>query len=107
MLCFEYAESNVHDAFSDSVAKIKSALELEASLSMKKAAKEEHDALNRPEDQVIESKAMFDGTWRKRGYYSLQGALAAISAVSGKRLDNEALNKVCFGCARRKKTRQT
>ena len=42
------------DAFSDSVAKIKNALELETSLSMKKAAKEEHDALDTPEDQVIE-----------------------------------------------------
>ena len=42
------------DAFSDSVAKIKNALELEATLSMKKAAKEEHDAFDTPEDQVIE-----------------------------------------------------
>eukprot|EP00795_Rhopilema_esculentum_P005821 gene5821-11124_t len=60
---------------------------------MKKAAKEEHDAIGIPEDQVAECKTMFDGTWRKRGYASLQGAVAVISAVTGKCLDYEALNK--------------
>ena len=50
------------DAFSDSVTKIKSALELEAPLSMKKAAKEEPDAVGIQKDQVAQWEAMFDGT---------------------------------------------
>eukprot|EP00795_Rhopilema_esculentum_P005715 gene5715-10967_t len=88
------------DAFIDSVTKIKSALELEASFSMKKAAKEKYHAIGIPEDQVAECKAIFDGTWPKRGYSSLQAAVTTISAVTGKCLDYEALNKVCFGCSR-------
>ena len=51
---FNMPKAMSNDAFSDNVAKIKHALELETSLSMKKAAKEEHDALDTPEDQVIE-----------------------------------------------------
>ena len=56
------------DAYNDMIGKIKRALELEASFSMKKAAEEEHGILQIPEDEVAECKAMFDGTWRKRGY---------------------------------------
>ena len=47
------------DTFIESVTKIKSALELEASLGMKKAAKEEHPS----EDEVAECKAIFNETW--------------------------------------------
>ena len=88
------------DAYNDTLTKIKDALEKEASISMEKAASEEHEILGFPKDKVTECKAMFDGTWRKRGHSSLQGVVTAISAETGKCLDYEALNKVCFGCAR-------
>ena len=91
------------DAYGDTVLKIKDALEKETSVSMEKAANEEHDMLGTPLNEVAECKAMFDGTWRKGGYSSLQGAVTAISAESGKCIDYEALNKVCFGCARWRK----
>eukprot|EP00112_Aurelia_sp_Birch-Aquarium-sp1_P025309 Seg8357.1 transcript_id=Seg8357.1/GoldUCD/mRNA.D3Y31 product="hypothetical protein" protein_id=Seg8357.1/GoldUCD/D3Y31 len=87
------------DAYGSSVAKIKDALEIEATASMEKAAIKEHDILGSPLNEVAECKAMFDGKWRKRGYSSLQGAVTAISAESGKCIDYKALNKVCFSCA--------
>ncbi len=43
---------------------------------------------------------MFDGTWRKHGFSSLQGAVTATSVKTGKCLDYEILNKVCYGCAK-------
>ena len=44
-----------------------------------------------------------DGTWRKRGFSSLQGAVTCISAKTGQCFDNETLNKVCYKCALKKK----
>ncbi len=90
------------DAYSDTMTKIKDALEAEASSSMSKGAKEEHDILGIPGNGVAECKAMFDGTWRKRGYSSLQDIVTAISAESGKCLDYEAMNKVCHICLKKK-----
>ena len=43
---------------------------------------------------------MFDGTWRKRGHSSLQGAVSCISARTTKIIDYEGLNKICYKCAR-------
>ena len=88
------------DAYLDTVRKVKEALEKEASFSMEKAAHEEHGILGSPLNQIVECKAMFDGTWRKRGHSSLQGVVTAISAETGRCLDYETLNKVCFSCAR-------
>jgi len=89
-----------NEAYNDSLKSVKKALEAEATESMKKAALEEKSdsaAL------VTECQVMFDGTWRKRGFSSLQGAVTAISAKTGKCLDYETLNKVCYGCSKWKK----
>ncbi len=43
---------------------------------------------------------MFDGTWPKSDFSSRQGAVTTISAKTGKCLDYETLNKVCYGCAK-------
>ena len=53
-------------AYNNMLTKIKNAVELEASFSMQKAAKEEHDALGLPDDEIMECNTMFDGNWRKR-----------------------------------------
>lgn len=42
--------------------------------------------------------AMFDGTWQKRGYSSLNGLIVASSIDTGKILDIECLSKYCFIC---------
>ena len=52
-----------------------------------------------PRDKGTECKAMFDGTWCKRGHSSVQGVVTAFSAQTGNCLDYEALNKICYGCA--------
>ncbi len=64
---------------------------------MKKAADEDHIAAGLQLEETVECNAMFDGTWRKRGFSSLQGGVTAISAVTGKCLDYETLNKSCPG----------
>ncbi len=45
--------------------------------TMKAAASEEKED---DSEQVTKCKAMLNGTWRKRGFSSLQGAVTAISA---------------------------
>ena len=82
------------DTYATTVKTVKESLQARTEESMKAAAMEE-----KSKDEVEECKAMFDGTWRKRGYSSLQGAVTAISARTGKCLDYETLNKVCHGCS--------
>ena len=79
---------------------LKGALEEEAERSMKKAADEEHIAAGVQLEETVECNAMFDGTWRKRGFSSLQGGVTVISALTGKCLDYETLNKSCPGFSR-------
>ena len=95
--------SMTDEAYNVSLKSIKQVLEAEATESMKKAASEEK---SKSVALVTECQAMFDGTWRKRGFSSLQGAVTAIPAKTGKCLDYEALNKVCYRCSKWKNTRQ-
>ncbi|GFS74567.1 hypothetical protein TNCV_458901 [Trichonephila clavipes] len=39
-----------------------------------------------------------DGTWYKKGYSSLHGAVYATSVENGKFIDFEALTKYCSSC---------
>lgn len=41
---------------------------------------------------------MFDGSWQKRGFTSLNGVITATSIDTGKVLDVECLSKYCFIC---------
>ncbi|CAN7994762.1 unnamed protein product, partial [Ixodes pacificus] len=69
------------------------------SKSMAKAAEElkkEASAF----DGELESAVTVDGTWMKRGYSSLHGVVAAVSADTGKVLDFEVESKFCHMCAR-------
>ena len=79
---------------------MKDAFEHEANESMNKAAVEEHSEKGLESTEIAECKAMFDGTWRKRGYSSLQGAVTCISAATGKCLDYETLYQACISCSR-------
>ena len=86
--------------FQEHLASIKSAAEVAAKQSMDTAAMELRNAMDVHGDELTDCRAMFDGTWRKRGHSSLQGAVTCISALTGKLLDYESLNKVCHKCAR-------
>ena len=50
------------------------------------------------EDEVIDVLISCDGTWQKRGFSSLFGAVFVISHVTGKVIDYHVMSKVCAGC---------
>ena len=76
--------------FQEHLASIKSAAEVAAKHSMDTAAMELWNAMDVHVDEQSDCRAMFDGTWRKRGYSSLQRAVTCISALTGKLLDYES-----------------
>ena len=86
--------------FQEHLASIKSAAVVAAKQSMDIAAIELRNAMDVHGDELADCRAMFDGTWRKRGHSSLQGAVTCVSALTGKLLDYESLIKVCSKCAR-------
>ena len=87
------------EAYNDSLKALKDVIEMQATESMNNAAKLEHSLNKDDASTVTECNAMFDGTWRKRGHSSLQGAVTAISAKTGRCLDIKTLNKVCRACS--------
>ena len=50
------------------------------------------------DDGYCHTSVSFDGTWQRRGFSSLNGAVAAISMVNGKVLDVAAMTRHCQGC---------
>ena len=77
---------------------VKEAAEKAAVDSMEDASSELHDLLNIPSTETADCKVMMDGTWRKRGHSSLQGADSCISEATGMVLDYETMNKLCHSC---------
>ena len=49
-------------------------------------------------DNVVDTGVSVDGTWQKRGFTSLNGAVAAISIETGRILDVEVMTRYCQGC---------
>ncbi len=72
------------DRYATTVKTVKESLQASTVESTKATAMEE-----KSKDEIEECKAMFDRTWRKHGYSSLQGAVTVISAKIGKCLDYE------------------
>ena len=63
--------------------------------TMKQAIDEEPgDTMN----DTYDIDVSVDGTWQRRGYSSLNGVVAIISANTGKCVDTEVLSKTCKGC---------
>ena len=50
------------------------------------------------DDGYCHTSVSVDGTWQRRGFSSLNGAVAAISMVNGKVLDVAAMTRHCQGC---------
>ena len=73
------------------------AYESVAEESMKLAGKESHELIE-SDSQVKQCKVSIDGTWQRRGYASLNGAVTAISPDNGKCLDIFLLSKSCKSC---------
>ena len=80
-------------AFKQTETRIKKAAELVAEKSMVQAATEAKKHYYENDDGMVDIAVSGDGTWRKRGYTSLYGVVAALSVVTGKVLDVEVLSK--------------
>ena len=50
------------------------------------------------QDDIVDISVPIDGTWQRRGFSSLNGAVAAISVATGRILDVEAMSRFCQGC---------
>ena len=74
--------------------RIEIASETVAQESMKNAANELKDGSS----DVKDVKCMFDGTWQRRGFSSLVGAVPCLSTDSGKVIEKEVLRKHCKVC---------
>jgi hypothetical protein len=66
---------------------------------MENVGKELHHD-NNSDDDVLQCSIYCDGTWKRRGYSSLNGQVTTISMETGKCLDVEILCKVCHTCQR-------
>ena len=50
------------------------------------------------DDNIVDTGISVDGTWQKRRFTSLNGAVAAISIKTGRILDVEVMTRYCQGC---------
>ena len=73
------------------------AYQVVADESMKNAGKEVYEQLE-ANATVKDCQVSVDGTWQKRGFSSLNGAVTALFPLTGKCLDLFVLSKVCKGC---------
>ena len=48
---------------------------------------------------VLDIGVSIDGTWQRRGFFSLNGVVAALSVDNGKVIDVEPTSRYCRGCA--------
>ncbi|GFT38934.1 uncharacterized protein TNCV_388021 [Trichonephila clavipes] len=53
---------------------------------------------NKTDTEFSQCGVSVDGTWQRKGYYSLNGCVSVISIDSGKVLDIEFMSKVCTLC---------
>ena len=59
------------------------------------------------DDEITDVSISCDGTWQKRGFTSLNGAVVIISTVTGKVLDVEVMSRYCNACVMHEKLKLT
>ena len=69
-----------------------------AQKSMEGARHQVRDLAGASEDEVVDVLVSCDGTWQKRGFSSLFGAVFLIAHTTGKVIDYHVMSKVCAGC---------
>ena len=72
--------------------------------SMSDAASE---IFSRAEGDVVDTSISCDGTWQKRGFSSLNGAVVCISMITGRVLDVEAMSRYCKCCVSNENLKET
>lgn len=86
------------NSYRDHFSAVCNAAQTVAMKSMTDAA-EEAKQFHEPEtDGLFDIGVSGDGTWRRRGYSSAYGVVAALSTVTGKALDVEVMSKECREC---------
>ena len=83
-------------SFESLTCKLEVTAESVAENSMNRAAKEICASAS-SSDTVVDTVAMFDGSWQKRGHSSLSGIVTCISPKSRKILDYHPMTKTCKG----------
>lgn len=71
-------------------------LQAEASMTSAREEVREHHGVE--SDEVADILVSCDGTWQKRGFSSLFGAVFVIAHETGKVVDYTVLSKFCKGC---------
>ena len=87
------------NTFTDHLKTITEELTSHAQFSLitaRKEVREHYEAVD--DDEVIDVLVSCDGTWQKRGFTSLFGAVFIISFETGKVLDFRVLSKHCASC---------
>ena len=69
----------------------------DAQKCMEGARKQVRDLAGASSDEVVDVLVSCDGTWKKRGYSSLFGAIFIIAHTTGKVIDYHVMSKVCAG----------
>ena len=92
--------------FTKLLSSLRKAANCVADNSMSTAASDVHEKEDEV-DGITNSTCVFDGTWQKRGFSSLVGAVSCISTVNYKVLDIEILSKFCRKCEEIKRLRLT
>ena len=59
------------------------------------------------DDEITDVSISCDGTWQKRGFTSLNGAVVIISTDTGKVLDVEVMSRYCNACVMHEKLKLT
>ena len=85
-------------SYRDTNKKICDSVQIIADKSMVAAAKEVSGIEGSANDGYCRTAISVDGTWQRRGFSSLNGAVAGISLVNGKVLDVAIMSRHCQGC---------
>ena len=88
---------NIYSLHMDAVCQ---AAVAEAQDSMQRAIEEVCEHYGASSDEVVDILISCDGTWQKRGFSSLFGAVFIIAYETGKVIDYTVLSKHCAGCKR-------
>ena len=70
-----------------------------AQFNQKKAAIETREQLGEADPtKIVDCQVSVDGTWQRRGYLSLNGAVTVLPKENGRCPDLCVLSKTCKGC---------
>ena len=88
--------------FSTHNQKLKVACNQEREVNMSAAAALIRKNANAKEDEIVDVRVTYDGTWSRRGHQALYGVVVVASWDTGQVIDAEVLSKFCYQWNERK-----